>query len=157
MQSLKTTVTRIMNTDNIRKRLVMLFPQPVASNRSHPGNFRGVVTGYHVLLASGDSILIGRSADADIKVKDGAISSRHARVGLDSDDKFYIEDMKSLNGTYLNGIRTSSSCFDVRDFARLGHTVLCFQDTIRKRAEEFLFRELYNSNNVIFITLSKVS
>lgn len=45
---------------------------------------------------------IGRAADNDIVIPDSTVSSHHARISCSS-GSFTIEDMGSLNGTYING------------------------------------------------------
>lgn len=51
---------------------------------------------------------IGRSKKCDIFINDKYLSKNHARIFFD-EDKFYIEDLKSTNGTYVNGEKISSS------------------------------------------------
>ncbi|MFZ5832054.1 MAG: SpoIIE family protein phosphatase [Planctomycetota bacterium] len=50
----------------------------------------------------GDSLVMGRHPDCDIVLESGAVSRQHARVVREGED-FYIEDLKSRNGTYVNG------------------------------------------------------
>ncbi len=47
-------------------------------------------------------ILIGRSSSADVRIPHPAISLRHAVISHESSD-YYIEDLDSTNGTYVNG------------------------------------------------------
>lgn len=47
---------------------------------------------------------IGRSGDADVRIDDRFASSIHARV-YSRGASYYVEDMSSTNGTYLNGGR----------------------------------------------------
>jgi serine phosphatase RsbU (regulator of sigma subunit)/pSer/pThr/pTyr-binding forkhead associated (FHA) protein len=50
----------------------------------------------------GGELIIGRDADCDIAYpRKGAISRQHARLMRDGED-FFIEDLKSRNGTYVN-------------------------------------------------------
>jgi predicted component of type VI protein secretion system len=48
------------------------------------------------------STLVGRDIHADIILPDPRISRRHARI-LRQDNAFFLEDLKSRNGTALNG------------------------------------------------------
>lgn len=58
---------------------------------------------------SADVIIIGRAKDCDIQIDDQAVSSKHARLVvekdpfLDDNTLIFIEDLKSTNGTELNG------------------------------------------------------
>ena len=52
----------------------------------------------------GKVTLIGRDPACDIVVESKATSGRHAMI-LHAGDDFFIEDLDSLNGTYVNGQR----------------------------------------------------
>ncbi|MBI3404637.1 MAG: FHA domain-containing protein [Acidobacteria bacterium] len=47
---------------------------------------------------------MGRGHDCDIFIDNLAVSTHHARI-LFEDDQYILEDNKSLNGTFVNGIR----------------------------------------------------
>ena len=53
-----------------------------------------------------DSVVIGRSASADVSIADRFLSRRHARL-YRQDDDWFIEDLGSRNGTLVNGLRIS--------------------------------------------------
>jgi pSer/pThr/pTyr-binding forkhead associated (FHA) protein len=61
-----------------------------------------------VPLIDGKSIMIGRSAENDLKLDQASISGKHARVSFDN-GKFIIEDLASTNGTYIDGQKISGS------------------------------------------------
>lgn len=46
---------------------------------------------------------IGRSPDADAQVEDLRLSRQHAEISFDSRGSFWIRDLGSTNGTYVNG------------------------------------------------------
>ncbi len=54
-----------------------------------------------------DTITIGRTGACDIELADKSISRKHAEIVKDAEDYFLI-DLKSGNGTYLNGKRIRS-------------------------------------------------
>ena len=56
-----------------------------------------------------ESAVLGRHPDCDIVLDSGAVSRQHARIQR-VDDKFYIEDMQSRNGTYVNGRQIRERC-----------------------------------------------
>ncbi len=59
-------------------------------------------------LAEGRKRLtIGRTAGADLRINDQAISREHAEIGL-SGSTIFIEDLGSTNGTIVNGRRLKS-------------------------------------------------
>lgn len=53
-------------------------------------------------FAFGSSISIGRGSENDIVIQDGYVSHRHAVVGL-LNNLYVIEDLGSVNKTYVNG------------------------------------------------------
>ena len=48
---------------------------------------------------------IGRSADNDIVLPDKSVSRRHAAITRSSDGGFYLRDLQSQNGTYVDDHR----------------------------------------------------
>src|SRR5580692_202672 len=70
----------------------------------------------------GDTIL-GRSSDAQIRLQDEGISRRHARVFVEEKD-LWIEDLKSANGTLINGVRIDRQKLQDGDKIRVGATTI---------------------------------
>ncbi len=52
----------------------------------------------------GDSAILGRHPSCDIVLEEGAVSRQHARVFRES-GAYYVEDLGSRNGTFVNGER----------------------------------------------------
>ncbi|MBQ7564051.1 MAG: FHA domain-containing protein [Lachnospiraceae bacterium] len=48
--------------------------------------------------------VIGKSAEADIVIEKRAVSRRHAKI-LRREGEYYLADLDSTNGTFLNGVR----------------------------------------------------
>jgi sigma-B regulation protein RsbU (phosphoserine phosphatase) len=48
-----------------------------------------------------ESVVLGRHPDCDVVLELGAVSRQHARI-VRVDDDYYVEDLNSRNGTYLN-------------------------------------------------------
>jgi len=63
--------------------------------------FNGPMEGKSFDLKSGTTF-VGRSPDNDMQIMDKSISRKHLKI-LRKDDKFLIEDLKSQNGTFING------------------------------------------------------
>ena len=49
------------------------------------------------------NIMIGRAKDCDIVLNSSSISRQHAEVRKKSNGTYYIKDLNSLNGTFVNG------------------------------------------------------
>ncbi|MDR0250652.1 MAG: FHA domain-containing protein [Burkholderiales bacterium] len=56
------------------------------------------------VLFDKDRITIGRRSDNDVALPYPGVSGRHAVISYLSADKCFVEDLKSTNGTLLNGI-----------------------------------------------------
>lgn len=67
--------------------------------------------------------IVGRTTDADIVLKDRTLSRRHARL-IRSARSLIVEDLNSLNGTFVNGERATRSSGDIGDEIRFGG-VMC--------------------------------
>ena len=48
-----------------------------------------------------DELTIGRSSDNNVFIKDPFVSKKHLKIVQDEGD-YYLEDLSSANGTYLN-------------------------------------------------------
>ncbi|NQT39299.1 MAG: SpoIIE family protein phosphatase [Planctomycetes bacterium] len=62
---------------------------------------KGLQPGQIVPLEEGRTVL-GRHPECDVVLEVGAVSRQHARIVV-IDGKFYVEDLHSRNGTFLNG------------------------------------------------------
>lgn len=63
---------------------------------------------------------IGRSPNCDIVIKAPDISSNHAKIWKDSAGNIVIEDNRSTNGTYVNGMKITSKVLHKGDRVTLG-------------------------------------
>lgn len=74
---------------------------------------------------------IGRSKRCQVYIDDPYLSKNHARVFL-RDGQFYIEDLKSTNGSFLNGRRLPDHPVKLKDSDKLsfGNISFIFVDNI---------------------------
>jgi serine phosphatase RsbU (regulator of sigma subunit)/pSer/pThr/pTyr-binding forkhead associated (FHA) protein len=56
------------------------------------------------LLQLGESAVLGRQPDCDIVLEAGAVSRQHARI-VRLGAGYFVEDLQSRNGTFVNGVR----------------------------------------------------
>jgi pSer/pThr/pTyr-binding forkhead associated (FHA) protein len=69
-------------------------------------------------------LVIGRGADAAIRLDDDYVSTRHARIAS-SGDQWFVEDLGSTNGTYIGSHRlTQPTTLQVGSRVRIGKTTL---------------------------------
>jgi len=72
-------------------------------------------------------VTIGRSGAADVAINDRYASGMHARI-YSRGARYFIEDLDSTNGTYVNGERVSGERpLDDLDEIRIGDTELRFE------------------------------
>ena len=76
----------------------------------------------------GAPILLGRGADAAIRLDDDYVSTRHARF-VTNGEEWFIEDMGSTNGTYLNGRQLRSvERLQMADTIRIGDSEYRYEE-----------------------------
>ena len=74
---------------------------------------------------STDEVLIGRSSDTDIKLVDVYVSRHHAKI-LKGKQGYWIQDLKSTHGTFVNDRRIERQTLQEGDQIRLGRLELIF-------------------------------
>ena len=67
--------------------------------------------------------VIGRSADADVRVEDSFVSRVHCRID-ESDERFVLRDLEATHGTYINGERVTEAVLKDGDEIGVGLTTL---------------------------------
>jgi hypothetical protein len=72
-----------------------------------------------VFQLQGERTSIGRSPDCDIFLDDVTVSRRHSQVTA-TGDRFVIEDLGSLNGTFLNRHRIEQATLTDDDEVQIG-------------------------------------
>jgi len=79
------------------------------------------------LLLADQPITVGRSPDADIITLDERASRMHCSIRI-WDGEYYVKDLKSKNGTYLNQKRVEMAKIKPGDKIRLGNSMLTVDD-----------------------------
>ncbi len=79
---------------------------------------RGPNRGARFLLDR-DVVTVGRHPDSDIFLDDITVSRRHAEFRRDS-QRFWVHDVGSLNGTYVNGNRADDQLLETGDEVQIG-------------------------------------
>ncbi|MFQ6101002.1 MAG: FHA domain-containing protein [Anaerolineae bacterium] len=106
--------------------------RPVAAHKEIQGEIRVVQYKGHKCLSKHTiperGLLLGRGADCDVVVENPSVSSRHFRILRGRAEKYFVEDLHSKNGTFLNGTRLSPG----------RRVVINIDDTIRIPGARFL-------------------
>ncbi len=77
-------------------------------------------------LAGKEEFVIGRSTNADLRLRDGKVSRSHCIISMVG-DHFIVTDNQSSNGTVVNGEKIRKTVLKDGDFIRLGFTILRFK------------------------------
>ena len=82
-------------------------------------------------------ITIGRSPQADITLSDEKVSRLHCGVSREG-ARVIVRDLKSKNGTYLNGERVDSANLQPGDILRVGSTFFTVEEEASKGPQTIL-------------------
>lgn len=73
-----------------------------------------------------EPIRVGRAKDNDIRVPNAAVSRHHMRISRANGEKYYLRDLASKNGTYLNDARIQEERLKNGDRIDMGRFSLVF-------------------------------
>jgi pSer/pThr/pTyr-binding forkhead associated (FHA) protein len=100
--------------------------KPVKKRKGLPGSVTiadGPQAGVGATLVS-EPVVIGRGSDCQIRLDDDYSSTRHSRLFL-SEGEWWVEDLGSTNGTYLDGQRVTRPVpAEIGGSIRIGRTTL---------------------------------
>ncbi len=81
------------------------------------------------------SVSVGRKPDNDIVIDNPAISGHHCKVSLEG-GTYYVEDLDSTNGTYVNQKRVKKSGLHNNDVVGIAKHSIVFVDAAATEAAE---------------------
>ncbi|MGD0675553.1 MAG: GGDEF domain-containing protein [Polyangiaceae bacterium] len=118
-----------MPSDSERTRVTRLNAPELAPRPSRPGNaclvvIYGPELGKRVQLGTAP-FQIGRSTANDLALEQESVSRHHARITFDGAD-YWLGDMQSTNGTFLNDEPTREARLNDGDQIRIGRSILKF-------------------------------
>ncbi|MDB4961691.1 MAG: diguanylate cyclase [Myxococcales bacterium] len=70
--------------------------------------------------------IVGRDSEAAFVVSRSSVSRQHARLYLDNAGSWWVEDLNSTNGTFVNETRVKSSILTDADQVRFGDAIYKF-------------------------------
>ncbi|MFF0560065.1 FHA domain-containing protein [Streptomyces sp. NPDC004266] len=95
---------------------------PSVSHPAMTGTFRQPTS---VRPLPAHSIRIGRAPDNDVVVSDLVVSRRHAELRSHPDGTYWIHDLGSHNGTFLNGAPVVDARVTAEDIVGIGRSAFC--------------------------------
>jgi len=93
-------------------------------NRSYLEIIKGDDEG-KIFYLDQDSVLVGRYNECDIEIADQELSRRHFKLYW-QDKRWYVEDLGSTNGTFVNKLRVDSYMVNPGDRIKAGQTIFRF-------------------------------
>jgi len=95
--------------------------------------YKDPVTGSPAWSAIGNRLLVGRSPkrpanahDPVLRIQDWKVSRQHFEIVRTNDDLFLLNDLKSLNGTYVDGVKEETRVLIGGSEIRAGNTHFIF-------------------------------
>lgn len=70
-------------------------------------------------------LVLGRGEDCEIRISDHSVSRRHARIEH-SVEGFYVVDLQSTNGTFINDVPSAMATLKDGDYLRIGNCIYRF-------------------------------
>src|SRR2546422_3101808 len=99
-----------------------------------------------------EPVVIGRETAAEICLADPSVSRRHSRLE-ENGDQFWISDLQSLNGTFVNDVPVKQRALQHGDRIRIGDTQFLFLvhegDVPSKSSQVVLDDRLFASGSTI--------
>lgn len=116
----------------VRSKVIAAPGGPAASGAA-PGDTSGrrleLVTGSEtgrIFRLIPPSLVIGRGADADLRLADTGVSRRHAELNIEP-DRVTLIDLQSTNGTSVNGRMVGRAVLNDGDRILVGATVIVYR------------------------------
>ncbi|MCP5498113.1 MAG: FHA domain-containing protein [Leptospiraceae bacterium] len=101
--------------------------------KNHNIYCRLIVENGHIVdypVFNNDEIIVGRSVDADIKLESPIVSRNHCKIFI-SHQVLRVMDLKSTNGTLINGFRIKNSVIKLGDEIQVGNNIIKVFDTLK--------------------------
>lgn len=124
-------VVRVTETEEAQKGTIEVFAITETSIKGIPPGTLVYPDGYRFDLTGVDGsnghaeITLGRDEGCDIVIDDDKASRRHARV-RPTEKGWIVEDLRSTNGTRINGFRTVAQLLGDGDHLTVGATTFLF-------------------------------
>jgi pSer/pThr/pTyr-binding forkhead associated (FHA) protein len=87
------------------------------------------------------TISIGSSIGSDIVLPEDFVSNHHANISLLKNGDYFIEDLKSSNGTYVNSVEVSGKNFTKTDLVKIATADLPQNWFLHKNLQPNLFKD----------------
>jgi serine protease Do len=73
------------------------------------------------------TITIGKASHNQIVIQDSYVSKEHLRITQNEQGNYFLEDLNSTNGTFVNGKKVTNAFLQSNDIVKIGDTVIPWQ------------------------------
>lgn len=101
-----------------------------------------------------DVISVGRSRDNDIVIENLAVSRNHCRI-RQKDDRFFLTDLNSANGTEVNGVAVTKTELQHDDVVSLGKHKIIFKN--EEMSDEALISDAFGAERTMIVDQAPVA
>ncbi len=117
-------------TEETNDATILSSPRPAANLVVKQGPQIGIL-----FPVTANTIVLGREETCDIIIQDAEASRRHSRITWEDND-FFLSDMNSTNGTFINGMQIiAPTRLKPGDSIGVGQTLLTFELDAEKTAQ----------------------
>jgi adenylate cyclase len=101
------------------------FDESIRDSRSFCETFTAMfgqlisITGWPTIPLEKKCLLVGRRLSCEVHLPNMTVSARHCELAL-TNDYWFVRDLESRNGTYVNGKRVSQSRLEAGDLIAFG-------------------------------------
>ena len=96
-----------------------------------------------------DIVSIGRSRDNDLFIENLAVSRNHARIRREN-DRYFISDLNSANGTFVNGNQVTKTELLHNDVIVIGKHTLFFKNQVL--SDEALISDAFGAERTMVVS-----
>jgi len=86
---------------------------------------------------------VGRSADNDIVLEGAGVSRHHCAIEFDG-QRYYVRDLESHNGVYVNGALVDRAELRPKDEIRIGNSVMVYEPETEPITDSFTIEQDYD-------------
>ena len=142
--------SQVVDDDTGDKNTLQVELAPLAEQMTRAGKegkspylviFDGMNMGSYIPLED-TPLLLGRDETCDVVINDAGISRQHARLQLSPKGRVEVFDLRSTNGTYINGKRITHGTMKVGDKILFGQRTLAkfvMEDSLDRLYEQELW------------------
>jgi two-component system cell cycle response regulator len=121
-------------TDDYREGGTLILARPLASDDKKPPAGDACLVNLHPpgpdigrrIPLLNTQYIVGRDSEAGFVVSRSSVSRQHARLYMDDDGGWWVEDLNSTNGTFVNEVRIKNQRLTDSDQVRFGDGIYKF-------------------------------